>query len=94
MYVRISEFSQLLDDHGMFRSIRVINDIHLHLFDVRKARGGREERVRGGDDICLDVNLPKHLLYRSPFSIYFTLSEVGWLGIFDTLLIVTSATFL
>ena len=74
----------------MFQSIRVMKHIHLRLFDVRKARGGREERVRGGDDICLAINQPKHLLYRSPFSIYFTPSKVRWLGIVDTLLVSTS----
>ena len=67
--------------------------IYLRLFDVRKGSGRWEGRVRGGDDICLDVNLPKHLLYRSPFSIYFALSKVSRLSMVNTLLIVTSATF-
>ena len=34
----ISEFSLLLDDHGMFQSMRVLKRIHLRLFDVAKAR--------------------------------------------------------
>ena len=66
--------------------------IHLGLFDVRKDSGRWEGRVRGGDDICLNVNRPKYLLYRSPFSIYFALSKVSRLNMANTLLIVTSAT--
>ena len=93
MYVRISEFSPLLDDHGMFQSMRVMKHIHLRLFDGRKGLGRWEGRVRGGDDICLDVNQPKHLLYKSPFSMYFALLKVRWLGIVDTLLVSTSAAF-
>ena len=38
-YVRISEFSPLLDYHGLFQSIRVMKHIHLRLFDVRKGPG-------------------------------------------------------
>ena len=34
------------------------------------------------------------LLYRSPFSMYFALSKVSRLSMMNTLLIVTSATFL
>ena len=59
-YVRISEFSQLLDDHGMFRSIRVINDIHLHLFGMCKGPGWREGRVRCGNDFCYRCSLSMH----------------------------------
>ena len=62
-YVRISEFSLLLDDHGMFQSMQVTKCSYLRVFDVPKGPGGWEGRIRGGDDICLDVNQPKHLLY-------------------------------
>ena len=89
----ISEFSLLLDDHGMFQSMRVLKRIRLRLFDVRKGPGRWEGRVRGGDDICLDINQHQHLLYRSLFSMYFTPSKVSRLSIVNTSLIVTFATF-
>ena len=53
--------------------MRVIKGICLRVFDVRKGPGWWEKRVRGGDDICLAINQPKHLLYKSPFFMYFTL---------------------
>ena len=77
LYVRISEFSPLLDDHGVFQSMRDMRHIYLRLFDVRKGPGRWEGRVRRGDDICLDANQPKHLLYRSPFPMYFALPKVS-----------------
>ena len=73
----------------MFQSVRVMKHIHLRLFDVRKCPGRWGGRVRGGRDICLDDKLPKHLLYRLPFSIYFALSEVSRLSMVNTLLIVS-----
>ena len=38
-YVRISELSPLLDDHGVFQSMRVVKRIQLGLFDVPKGPG-------------------------------------------------------
>ena len=90
-YVRISEFSTLLDDHGMFQSVRVMKDIHLHLFDVRKGPGRWEGRIHNEDDIYFRCSLSLHQLHKSPFSVYSTPSKVRWLGIVNTLLVSTSA---
>ena len=76
----------------MFQSVRVMKHIHLRLFDVLKGPGWWEGRVRGGDDICLDIDQPKHLLYRSPFCMYLTLSKVSRLSMVNTLFIETSTT--
>ena len=93
MYVRISEFSPLLDDHGMFQSIRVMKVIRLRVFDLRKGPVRWEGLVRGGDDICYRCRLSMcALLHKSPFSMYFTPSKVSRLSMVNSLLIVTSAT--
>ena len=76
-YVRISEFSA-------FQTIMVCSRACASC-DVRKGSGRWEGCVRGGDNICLDVNQPTHLLYRSPFSIYFALSKVSRLSMVNTL---------
>ena len=91
--MRIYEFWPVLDDHGMFQSIRVMKRIHLHLFDVRKVSVRWEGRVRDGDDIYFRCSLSMCLLYRSPFVMYFALSKVSRLSMVITLLIVTSAAF-
>ena len=90
--MRISEFSQHLDDHGMFQSIRVMKDIRLRVFDVRKGSERREGRVRTGDDICFRCSSVQAQLHKSPFYVSFALLKVSRLSIENILLIVTSAT--
>ena len=85
--MRISEFSQLLDDHGMLQSIRVMKDIRLRVFEVRK---GSERRRRYSFQMQSD-HAPLH---KSPIYVSFALSKVSTLSMVNTLLIVTSAAFL
>ena len=77
----------------MFQSMRVMEQIHLRLFDVLKGPGWWEGRVRYRNDIYFRCSLSMHaLLRKSPFSMYFALSKVSRLSMVNTLLIVTSAT--
>ena len=48
-YFKFLGFSLLLDDHGVFQSMRVVKRIQLGLFDVRKGSGEWEGRVRDGN---------------------------------------------
>ena len=76
-YFKFLGFSLLLDDHGVFQSMRVVKRIQLGLFDVRKGSGEWEGRVHCGNDICFRCSLSMRLLYRSPFVMYFALSKVS-----------------
>ena len=85
-YVRIYEFWPVLDDHGMFQSIRVINDIHLHLFDMCKGPGWREVRVRYRDDVyfkCRLVPAPAEQFNKSPFYVSLALLKVSLLNTYN-----------
>ena len=52
-YFKFHFFSLLLDDHGIFKSMRVMKRIRLRLFDVRKGSGRWEEHVRDASVIFL-----------------------------------------
>ena len=73
--------------------MRVMKRIQLGLFDVPK-RPGVGERARPRRRRYLFQMQSVHApLYKSPFSMYFTPSKVRWLGIVNTLLVLTSAAF-
>ena len=86
MYVRISDFSQLLDDHGMFQSMRVMKHIHLRLFDMCKGPGWREVCVRYRDDVyfkCRLVPAPAEQFNKSPLYVSLALLKVSLLNTYN-----------
>ena len=93
-YFKSLGFSLLLDDHGMFQSMRVVKRIQLGLFGIRRGSRRREGRIHNGDDICFKCSLPMHApQHKSPFSMYFVPSKVSRLSMVKILLIVMSFTF-